>query len=660
MENKYKSLGQFRKDYLSEYSHLHYKGLLVKLCEDMGWNLPRNPHGYWTKERCMEEGLKYSTITEWRNKSLPSYNMAKKQKWLDDCTNHMLIINPNVYWTKERCMESALKYTIKSTWVKDNLTCVRISKLNGWFDECIAHMEVTSIPSSYWTKERCIEDSLKYTTKKEWKNKSNGSYRVSCKNKWVGELSTHMVEGCKPPNYWTKERCIEEALKHNIKEHWKKQHPPSYQASLRNGWYNELTTHMIESTKPNGYWTKERCIENAKKFTTISDWSKANSTPVTNARANGWYDECTAHMFRVNKPANYWNNKKRCMEEALKYTLISDWANGSSASYTQARKNGWYDECITHMKNQRIRLDSWTKELCHAEALKYKTKNEWIKNNNNSYRAARANGWYDEFITHMVVLKVKESYWTKELCHVEALKYTTRNEWRRNGFSSYKTAKTNGWLDECCTHIVKYKKPSKWTLSKCLEYSLKFKTKMEWKNNHSPSYHAAQKFGWSDECTTHMSGINSKPKRYWTLERCMEEALKYNKKIDWVNSKTSYQAARVNGWIAKCTAHMIDRKLTKEHCMKEALKHKTRKEWKSNSNSTYNSAYKNGWCDECTAHMVRLQKPTGYWTLERCLEEALKYTTKAEWAKSHPSSHSCSKKNGLYNECTKHMKRHGK
>jgi hypothetical protein len=194
---------------------------------------------------------------------------------------------------------------------------------------------------------------------------------------------------------------MEQALKYNIKEHWKKGHPPSYQGARVHGHYDECTKHMAEITKPNGYWTKERCIEDAKKFTTISDWHNANSTPVTNARANGWHDECTAHMIRVSKPAGYWLIKDNCLNEALKYSTINAWSSNSSASYYQSRANDWYDECIAHMKKQKISLDSWTKERCLEEALKYKTRSEWQKKHNNCYRAAKANGWYDECTIHM-------------------------------------------------------------------------------------------------------------------------------------------------------------------------------------------------------------------------------------------------------------------
>ena len=310
------------------------------------------------------------------------------------------------------------------TFARKHQILISVCETFGW--------ENLTRDNNYWTKERCLEEALKYDMKERWKKGHPHSYHTARRNNWYHELSNHMVEGCKPRNYWSYELCKSEALKYEIKEHWKKQSPQSYQAAARNGWYHELTTHMVEVTKPAGYWTKERCLEHAKHFTTVSEWLKANSTPCTNARLNGWYDECTAHMIRVQVPANYWKNKERCIEEALKYKTKGDWGKNNSASYMSAKKNGWFDECTAHMLTLKIKQSYWTYELCKEEALKYDSKVEWQKNSQSSHKAAKTNGWFDELSSHMKILKVKQSYWTLELCKQEALKCDSITNWKKN------------------------------------------------------------------------------------------------------------------------------------------------------------------------------------------------------------------------------------
>ena len=47
-------------------------------------------------------------------------------------------------------------------------------------------------------------------------------------------------------------------------------------------------------------------------------------------------------------------------------------------------------------------------------------------------------------------INLRVNNWTKELCHEEALKHTSRKEWRSNCYGSYQFAYRNGLFDECC------------------------------------------------------------------------------------------------------------------------------------------------------------------------------------------------------------------
>ena len=96
----------------------------------------------------------------------------------------------------------------------------------------------------------------------------------------------------------------------------------------------------------------------------------------------------------------------------------------------------------------------WTKKRCHKEALKYSTKTEFRLGSGSAYGAALTNGWLDEICSHMdTIIKKPAGYWTKELCHIEALKYPTRTEFELGSKGAYSAAKRNGWLDEICSHM---------------------------------------------------------------------------------------------------------------------------------------------------------------------------------------------------------------
>jgi hypothetical protein len=45
-----------------------------------------------------------------------------------------------------------------------------------------------SKPRNYWTKELCLEEALKYNSRSEFKRNSIRAYDVSCKNKWLNDF----------------------------------------------------------------------------------------------------------------------------------------------------------------------------------------------------------------------------------------------------------------------------------------------------------------------------------------------------------------------------------------------------------------------------------------------------------------------------------------
>jgi hypothetical protein len=216
----------------------------------------------------------------------------------------------------------------------------------------------------------------------------------------------------------------------------------------------------------------------------------------------------------------------------------------------------------------------------------------------------------------MVENKKPNGYWTLERCKAEAIQHKTKTQWQKNGNSSYNSALKNGWLDECCVHMSENKKPANyWTKERCIEEALKYNTRNEWSKNSSVSYTSAHKNGWLDECCAHMVQVN-KPKGYWD---------------------------------------------NKDNCLKEALKYKSINEWVKKCKSTYSIISRKEWFKECIEHMDKPKnKPSGFWTKEECIKDALKYKTKTEWCKSGSSGYQVSLKNGWYEECTKHMVRYKK
>ena len=63
--------------------------------------------------------------------------------------------------------------------------------------------------------------------------------------------------------------------------------------------------------------------------------------------------------------------------------------------------------------------------------------------------------------------------------------------------------------------------------------------------------------GWLDEATAHMTRL-VKPNGYWSKEKVLASALKFQNRTSWMRSQDSaaYNVARKNGWLEEACLHM--------------------------------------------------------------------------------------------------------
>lgn len=310
--------------------------------------------------------------------------------------------------------------------------------------------------------------------------------------------------------------------------------------------------------------------------------------------------------LRKKRPNGYWT-KERCLKEAKKYNTQFDWNKNSGSSYFAANREGWLRQCCRHMKKQKPK-GYWTKERCFKEAKKYKTTTKWIRANKSSYDISQRNGWFEEFTSHMIK---KGGYygWNIEDCINSAKKYKTRNKWQLNDFKMYQYALKYKWLEKCCEHMPK--RAIKWTKESCLKEAKKHKTRSKFYIKASGAYSSAKKNKWLEECSKHMKHGTIK----WTKEECIKLAKEcYNK----TSFKKAYKSAKNNGWLNECYSYINKNKENKkfkkkeknlsmldlkELCLLEAKKYKNENQWIENDVVSYILAILYNYFDECCEHM---------------------------------------------------------
>ena len=93
----------------------------------------------------------------------------------------------------------------------------------------------------------------------------------------------------KPINYWTYENCKVEALKYDTRNEFRIKSSGAYASVLRNGWIDEVCIHMIRIVNVRNYWSFERCKEEALKYKTRSEFQHKSGSCYVRARVNNYF-----------------------------------------------------------------------------------------------------------------------------------------------------------------------------------------------------------------------------------------------------------------------------------------------------------------------------------------------------------------------------------
>jgi hypothetical protein len=164
-------------------------------------------------------------------------------------------------------------------------------------------------------------------------------------------------------------------------------------------------------------------------------------------------------------------------------------------------------------------------------------------------------------------------YWTLERCMASAKPHPNPKAWKKAEISAYQAAVRNGWLPECYPYMkTKDVKPAGyWTLERCKASAKPHPNSKAWKKAEQGAYDAAQRNGWLPECCVNMEKRNTKPSGYWTLERCKASAKPHPNKKAWEKAEQgAYDAAKRNGWLELCCAHMVEREFDIVKALKKA------------------------------------------------------------------------------------------
>ena len=130
---------------------------------------------------------------------------------------------------------------------------------------------------------------------------------------------------------------MNEARKYKTKKEFEKKNVSAFLAAHKYGFIKDMDW-FPKFQRPSGYWkNKENVINEAKKYTTKTEFRK-NAYPAYNAaKKNGYLEEITwpinpksKNKIKLNNrhPKGYWKNRENMMREAKKYATKEEFKKG--------------------------------------------------------------------------------------------------------------------------------------------------------------------------------------------------------------------------------------------------------------------------------------------------------------------------------------------
>ena len=324
------------------------------------------------------------------------------------------------------------------------------------------------------------------------------------------------------------------------------------------------------------------------------------------------------------------------------YDDLSEFRTKEPSAYVVIHRRGLFGKLCGHMTRSARRLSD--NELAEI-ASGYDYKKDFLHGDMAAYNTAKSRGIFEKICAHMKEDRVPNGYWVKERCRKEALKYDSREKFRKGSPGAYRSALDHGWLDEVCCHM---KPQGNWTKRKIYVFTF------------SDGYAYV---GLTNNVKQRLSQHLSRKKRSPVYRHIQETGASFEFKIltdEWIDMDVAGQVENQyigqyadEGW--KMLNTMSGGGLggpkrtyyTPNRLRREVSKYEYLHDFRKKSPRYYKYIYTHGLIDEYCSGLKRDLKPQGYWTLERAIAVVPECKSRHELASKYHQAYVLIKDAGL-------------
>lgn len=534
-------------------------------------------------------------------------------------------------YTEEMLAAIASKYDKLSEFRKKEKPAYCAMQRRGLIGKLCAHMS----RKKTYTIDELSEVASRYNNVQDFRRENEAVYSAIHKRGLLDKLCGHMKRKL-PGNARTDEELATIASKYKVLKDFYENEPSVIESIIKRGLYDKLCGHMERN--PN-VMTEDQLAAVASKYDDFHEFRTKEPLIYQRMRNRKLIKKLCGHMKR-NRRQNL--SDEDLAEIASHYDSISSFMKGDMIAYSLVCRRGLRDKLCGHMKRITRRLSD--KDLAEI-ASGYHTRIEFINNDKTAYSIALTRGILDKICAHMEWLSPRENHWTKELCHIEALKYNTKKDFLEGNLRAYAAASSRGWMKDICGHMVPR---GNWVKRKVYVFVF------------SDGYAYV---GLTQDVERRKREHTSKGRKLSPVYKHIQDtraSFEFKELTDWLPmdvaaiEEDKYIKQYANeGWkmLNRASAGSLGSSkhpfYTDERLKREIAKYKYYEDFIKGSRNYYKFLLYHRLVEQYCSHMKRRREPKRHWTLELAIAVVPECKTRSELSKKYIQAYRLIKEAGL-------------